>query len=161
LASILTGGSLLLGFSILRRDHRLSERSQVDRVGVWVEGVRLDDHTAAIKIHLRNASDLPIKGVQIRASAEVAYHGSAAKAPLVVRRLKNVLGPGRREHWTVRFSLEKQAESAGTALDPASVSINYVGARPDDIRMKDNAGRLWAMGRDETMRPSRETGEQH
>jgi hypothetical protein len=37
-ASVLTGTSLLLGFSILRHDWQKLERAQVDRVvGVWAE----------------------------------------------------------------------------------------------------------------------------
>ena len=74
-ASVLTGGSLILGFSILLRDRRRMDRSQIDQFAFWVEGDKSDRHTARILIHVKNTSTLPVKGVMIRASANVHYAG--------------------------------------------------------------------------------------
>lgn len=93
-ASLLTGGSLLLGFSILRQDRRTAERAQIDRVGVWVEGGRIDDLNAGIGIHLRNASVLPVKGVLVEASAVVVSRDSLDRALLRSEQREDLIGPG-------------------------------------------------------------------
>lgn len=72
----LGAGSLLLAFMIFIRDRRNSDRTQIDRVGVWftetyerrMPGVGEDQgrvEEADIQVHLRNASDLPVDVAQL------------------------------------------------------------------------------------------------
>jgi hypothetical protein len=74
--SWLGAGSLLLAFVIFFRDRRNSDRAQVDRVGVWFTetyekrfpgiGQNQDRvEEATIRVHVRNASDLPVNVAQL------------------------------------------------------------------------------------------------
>jgi hypothetical protein len=62
--------SLILAFVIFRRDRQNADRSQVDLVGAWGEATYgrrapdtktpIQDLTATVHMHMRNASDLPV-----------------------------------------------------------------------------------------------------
>jgi len=60
-ASILTGGSLLLGFYILLRDRRKEERRQARRIVIQIRMTPIQgDPNSQVKLTLRNTSDQPI-----------------------------------------------------------------------------------------------------
>ncbi|MFE6152374.1 hypothetical protein [Streptomyces sp. NPDC057889] len=59
LSSMLTGGSLLLGFHILLRDRRKEERNEALKVVTWWER-DANDEASFIRIHVRNTADRPI-----------------------------------------------------------------------------------------------------
>jgi hypothetical protein len=152
LASLLTGGSLLLGFSILLRDRRNADRVQVDQFAFWVEGDHRDGNTAAIIIHVINSSNLPVKGIHIQASASVVYDNVTDQARIETEKNCDVLGPGKSRDWEQVFTLAEQAAASGLTLEPDDTSIRYVAARPEDVRLQDNAGRFWTMGENEVLR---------
>jgi hypothetical protein len=56
--AILTGGSLILAFSILIRDRRKDVRAQAMRVLTWIS----DEGDDGCAMHVKNTSDLPIFG---------------------------------------------------------------------------------------------------
>lgn len=58
--SILTGGSLLLGFYILLRDRRGRERQQAEQLGCFFVLVSRGEGPPAVTAHLHNGSGLPI-----------------------------------------------------------------------------------------------------
>jgi hypothetical protein len=156
-ASVLTGGSLLLGFSILLRDRRRMDRSQIDQFAFWVEGDKSDRHTARILIHVKNASALPVKGVTIGASANVHYDGLTFVAKFTAEKVWDVLGPGISDDYESSFSPAQQAASLGLTLDPDRTSIDYVTAMPEYAYLQDNSGRPWAMDNKEVLRRTRRT----
>lgn len=80
--SILTGGSLLLGFSILLRDRRKGEREQAERIVVWgshfthlvfprASGIR----HPAVNVYISNASEKPVVGTALLVVGEYGFHG--------------------------------------------------------------------------------------
>jgi hypothetical protein len=82
--SWLGAGSLLLAFVIFFRDRGNSDRTQVDRLGTWftekyerrVPGLSKDQgrvEEAAIEVHVRNASDLPLHVVQLAYEVRTAW----------------------------------------------------------------------------------------
>jgi len=155
-ASILTGGSLLLGFWILLRDHRMRDRAQIDQFAFWVKGDNSDDrHTAVISIQVRNAGVLPVKGLHIKASADIYYleNGEVLKVPAEGE--WDVLGPGESDNVERTFPLSDQAARSGRRLEPGRTSIDYVDARPVAVRVLDNSGREWVMGKHELLRRAR------
>lgn len=156
-ASVLTGGSLILGFAILLRDRRRMDRSQIDQFAFWVEGDKSDRHTARILIHVKNASTLPVKGLTIGASANVHYDGLTFVAKVTSEKVWDVLGPGISDDHESSFSLAQQAASLGLTLDPDKTSIDYVNARPKYAYLQDNSGRSWTMDSKEVLRRTRRT----
>jgi hypothetical protein len=151
-ASLLTGGSLLLGFWILLRDRRNTDRAQIDRFAFWVEGGRPDRHTASILIHVRNSSNLPVKGIHILVAAVITYDYLTVQGRITAEKNYDVLGPGESDDWERLFTLIEQARSSGLTLEPDQTSIKYVAARPEDVRVQDNSGRIWTMGDNEVLR---------
>jgi hypothetical protein len=134
------------------------DRAQIDQFAFWVEGGKSDHHSASILIHVKNTSTLPVKGLTIRASAEVHYDGLTSVAKLTTEKVWDVLAPGISEDHECSFSLAQQAASSRLTLDPDKMSINYVTARPEYVNLQDNAGRSWTMDRKETLRRTRRTG---
>jgi hypothetical protein len=76
-SSILTSGSLGLGFYILLRDRRTSEREQARKVTVWYE--YMSNGYGVCYVH--NASDQPIRNVSVLAQST----GSTSTRPKPAR----------------------------------------------------------------------------
>lgn len=67
-----TVGAFLVGFLLLRREHRReAERSedergaQAARISAWIEMSRKADGTRELAFHIHNASDMPIYDVEL------------------------------------------------------------------------------------------------
>jgi hypothetical protein len=71
-AAVGTVGAFLLGFLLLRREHKREaeraedeRRAQASRISAWVEAYRRTDGTREIALHIHNASDMPIYEVEL------------------------------------------------------------------------------------------------
>jgi hypothetical protein len=102
----LGAGSLLLAFTIFIRDRWNSDRSQVDRVGVWftetyerrMPGVGEDQgrvEEADIQVHVRNASDLPADVVQLAYEIQTSWMVPNAPPESPVSSYVGTAGEGR------------------------------------------------------------------
>lgn len=67
-----TVGAFLLGFTLLRREHRREadraedeRRAQAASISAWIEAHRRPDGTRELKYHIHNASDMPIYDVEL------------------------------------------------------------------------------------------------
>lgn len=67
-----TVGAFLLGFILLRREHRREaersedeRRAQAARISAWIEAHRRPDGTRELLFHIHNASDMPIYDVAL------------------------------------------------------------------------------------------------
>ena len=70
--SVGTVGAFIVGFVLLRREHRREadraeddRRAQAERVSAWVELRRRDDGSRDLALHVHNASDMPIYEVEL------------------------------------------------------------------------------------------------
>jgi hypothetical protein len=70
--SVGTVGAFVVGFVLLRREHRREadraedeRRAQAARVSAWVELRRGDDGRRELALHVHNASDMPIYEVEL------------------------------------------------------------------------------------------------
>jgi hypothetical protein len=86
----LGAGSLILAFVVFYRDHANAERSQVDLVAAWGEGdydVRMPGEAevveAAIKMYLRNASELPVVVKQLAYEVHTRWYVEDREQPMI------------------------------------------------------------------------------
>lgn len=71
-SAIGTVGAFLLGFILLRREHRREadraedeRRAQATRISAWIEARRRPDGTHELTYHVHNASEMPIYDVSL------------------------------------------------------------------------------------------------
>jgi hypothetical protein len=157
--------SLLLAFTIFIRDRGNTDRSQVDRVGVWFtetyeprfpsageDQARVEE--ATIDVHVRNASDLPVHVVQlayeVRTSWMVpvepqspmpAYMETGGEGS-VQQFLNNFrVPPGETLNGPSRVNVAHLAPEGAVRLSP----IRGVTATANWLLVVDNVGRRWVV----------------
>jgi hypothetical protein len=121
-----TVGAFLVGFLLLRREHRREadraedeRRAQAARISAWIEAGRKPDGTRELAFHIHNASDMPIYDVELPLPTPVEDEPDAEFIGLVP--------PGQ----TVRRTA------------PAHWLRSYVEPEPVQIEFLDSAGRRW------------------
>ena len=129
-----TVGAFLVGFLLLRREHRREaeraedeRRSQAARISAWVEDYRKPDGARELAFHIHNASDMPIYDV------EVPPQGPGESAEFV-----GLVPPGK----TVRRAA------------PAEWLRSYVEPEPVQIEFLDSAGRRWTRDEQGSLAPA-------
>jgi hypothetical protein len=120
-----TVGAFLVGFLLLRREHRREadraeddRRAQAARISAWIEMVRKPDGSRELAFHIHNASDMPIYEVELP-SPEGDDTESAEFIGLVPPG-QTILRPA-----------------------PAAWTRSYVEPEPVQIEFLDSAGRRW------------------
>jgi len=121
-----TVGAFLVGFILLRREHRREaeraedeRRGQAERISAWVEAIRKVDGTRELAFHIHNASAMPIYEVEL---------------PLPARD---------REELAIEFiGLVPPGQTVKRAA-PAEWLRSYVEPEPVQIEFLDSAGRRW------------------
>lgn len=121
-----TVGAFLVGFLLLRREHRREaeraedeRRAQAERISAWIELHRKPDGTRELAFHIHNASDMPIYEVELPLSTGPHEEFAAEFVGLVP--------PGQ----TIRRAA------------PAEWLRSYVEPEPVQIEFLDSAGRRW------------------
>lgn len=121
-----TVGAFVVGFVLLRREHRREadraedeRRAQAACISAWVELYRKPDGTKELAFHVHNASDMPIYEVELPLSGQ-PIDGHVEFVGLVP--------PGQ----TVRRAA------------PGDWLRTYVEPEPVQIEFLDSAGRRWA-----------------
>jgi len=121
-----TVGAFLVGFLLLRREHRREaersedeRRAQAARISAWVELHRKPDGGRELAFHIHNASDMPIYDVELPMPAPQGQERAAEFVGLVP--------PGQ----TIRRSA------------PHDWLRTYVEPEPVEIEFLDSAGRRW------------------
>jgi hypothetical protein len=158
-----TAGALVIGLVILLRDHRNTERAQVDLVGAWAEerverrvpGEPLVEQ-AEIWIFLRNASELPVEVKHLEYTIRTRWlvpTGDGAWEPvdgvpagpyhLYDIQLRSHAGVPN-EFWNNNatpneVNLAHTAPERAEALDP----LTGVRCEINSVVVLDNAGRKW------------------
>ena len=125
-SAIGTVGAFLVGFILLRREHRREaeraedeRRGQAKRISAWVEATRRVDGTRELAFHIHNASAMPIYEVEL---------------PLPARDC---------EEQAIEFiGLVPPGQTAKRAA-PAQWLRSYVEPEPVQIEFLDSAGRRW------------------
>lgn len=125
-SAIGTVGAFLIGFVLLRREHRREaersedeRRAQAARISAWIEAHRRSGGTRELLYHIHNASDMPIYDVAL-----------PTPTPADDGRTEEFVGlvpPGQ----TVRRPA------------PAAWLCTYVEPEPVQIEFLDSAGRRW------------------
>jgi hypothetical protein len=121
-----TVGAFLVGFLLLRREHRREaersedeRRAQAARISAWIEMGRKVDGTRELAFHIHNASDMPIYDVELPLPTRTEEEFAAEFVGLVP--------PGQ----TIRRAA------------PAEWLRSYVEPEPVQIEFLDSAGRRW------------------
>ena len=135
-----TVGAFLVGFLLLRREHRREadraedeRRAQAERISAWVEAYRKPDGSRELAFHIHNAS----------AHADLRGRAAAADPSATRSRAAEFVGlvpPGQ--------TIQRAA--------PADWLRSYVDPEPVQIEFLDSAGRRWS--RDEQGSLSAQTG---
>ena len=122
-----TIGAFLVGFLLLRREHRREadraedeRRAQAARISAWVELHRRPDGGRELAFHVHNASDMPIYDVELPMPAPPGQERGAEFVGLVP--------PGQ----TIRRPAPQ--EWLRTHVEPEPVEIEFL----------DSAGRRWS-----------------
>lgn len=144
-AAIGTVGAFLLGFLLLRREHRREadraedeRRAQASRISAWIEAYRKPDGSREVAFHIHNASDMPIYEV------ELPLPGLSQDEP--AEEFIGLVPPGQ----TIR------------RLAPAGWRRSYIEPEPVQIEFLDSAGRRWTRDEQGALTPgSRETSHTH
>ena len=128
--SIGTVGAFVIGFVLLRSEHRREadrtedeRRAQASRVSAWVEFFRTPDGSRELLLHVHNSSDMPIYEVEL---------------PLPTR--------GDDEPETEFIGLVPPGQTVRRQA-PHDWLASYVGPEPIEIEFLDSAG--WQWRRDE------------
>jgi hypothetical protein len=98
---------------------------------------------------------LPVKGLQIKASADIHYLEHDEVSEVAAEGEWGVLGPDESDNREYTFRLSDLAVPSGRRLESSRTSIDYVAARPVSVHVLDNSGREWVMGKHEMLRPAR------
>lgn len=121
-----TVGAFLVGFILLRREHRREaeraeddRRTQAARISAWVELHRKPDGGRELAFHIHNASDMPIYEVDLPMPAPLGRERATEFVGLVP--------PGQ----TIRRAAPQ--EWLGSYVEPEPVEIEFL----------DSAGRRW------------------
>lgn len=121
-----TVGAFLVGFLLLRREHRREaeraedeHRAQAARISAWIEVHRKPDGTKELAFHIHNASDMPIYEVELPLPAPSQKEPTSEFVGLVP--------PGQ----TIRRPA------------PAEWLRSYIEPEPVQIEFLDSAGRRW------------------
>lgn len=122
--SLLTGGSLLMGFNIMRRDRARDEAAEARLLSCRIRGQRND-----IVVHVTNAGSLPIHHLAVAVAMPSEVEAAGGKLPrsgafLPVHALD--IGPGEEEE--LRWSRDE--------------------AHPLYVSFTDSSGRRWRRGFD-------------
>jgi hypothetical protein len=122
-----TVGAFVVGFVLLRREHRREadraddeRRAQAARVSAWVEIIRNVDGTRELAFHIHNASGMPIYEVELPLPAPRGEEQATEFVGLVP--------PGQ--------TVKRPA--------PAEWLRSYVEPEPIQIEFLDSAGRRWS-----------------
>ena len=122
-----TVGAFVVGFVLLRREHRREadraedeRRAQAERISAWVEIIRKVDGGRELAFHIHNASAMPIYEVELPLPARDGEEPSAEFVGLVP--------PGQ--------TIKRPA--------PAEWLRSYVEPEPVQIEFLDSAGRRWS-----------------
>ncbi len=121
-----TIGAFMVGFLLLRREHRREaeraedeRRAQAERISAWVEATRRVDGTREVAFHIHNASAMPIYEVELPLPAREGKEQAIEFVGLVP--------PGQ--------TVKRPA--------PADWLRSYVDPEPVQIEFLDSAGRRW------------------
>jgi hypothetical protein len=122
-----TVGAFLVGFLLLRREHRREavraddeRRSQAEKISAWVELVQKVDGSRALDLHIHNASAMPIYEVELPLPTR---DDEDARTEFV-----GLVPPGR--------TIRRQA--------PGEWLRSYIQPEPVQIEFLDSAGRRWS-----------------
>ena len=122
-----TVGAFLVGFLLLRREHRREadraedeRRAQAERISAWIELTRKLDGNRELAFHIHNASAMPIYDVEL---------------PLPAR--------GDEEPGSEFVGLVPPGQTIRRAA-PADWLRTYVEPEPVQIEFLDSAGRRWS-----------------
>ncbi|MFC3738839.1 hypothetical protein [Paractinoplanes deccanensis] len=120
-------GAFIVGFSLLRREHRREadrgeeeRRAQAERISAWVEIVRTPEGGREVSFHVHNASPMPIYEVELPLPAHEDEEPASEFVGLVP--------PGR--------TVQRPA--------PAEWLRSYIEPEPVQIEFLDSAGRRWS-----------------
>lgn len=123
-----TVGAFLVGFALLRREHRREadraedeRRAQASRISAWVEATSRPGAPRRVEFHIHNASEMPIYEVEL----PLALPGR--QEPEQADEFIGLIPPGQ----TVRRPA------------PAEWQRAYVEPEPIPIEFLDSAGRRW------------------
>ena len=126
-AAVGTVGAFLVGFLLLRREHRREadraedeRRAQAERISAWVELIRKIDGGREVAFHIHNASAMPIYEVELPLPARDGEEPGSEFVGLVP--------PGQ--------TIQRAA--------PADWLRSYVEPEPVQIEFLDSAGRRWS-----------------
>lgn len=121
-----TVGAFLVGFILLRREHRREagraedeRRAQASRISAWIEAHRQADGTRQVAFHIHNSSQMPIYEVEL---------------PLPI--------PSQTEPAGEFIGLVPPGQTVRRAA-PAEWQRTYVEPEPIQIEFLDSAGRRW------------------
>lgn len=141
------GVSLLLAFVIFFRDRRERARTQADLVGIWFDRPEWTPGAAptiTVELHIRNASQLPVRINEIAFTVTPTWAGvphgpnqlrSQRATPIISRRsLPTPLPPGRDE--VIALSYEPVNSAGGVGLGQVDCGVT-------EAQIVDNAGRTW------------------
>ena len=132
-----TVGAFLVGFLLLRREHRREaeraedeRRAQASHISAWVEMYRRPDGTRQVAFHIHNASQMPIY--------EVELPQPVPSQPEPAEEFIGLVPPGQ----TVRRAA------------PAEWQRTYVEPEPVQIEFLDSAGRRWVRDEQGSLAPA-------
>ena len=122
-----TVGAFLVGFLLLRREHRREaeraddeRRAQAERISAWIELTRKLDGSRDLAFHIHNASAMPIYEVELPLPSRGEQEPSSEFVGLVP--------PGQ--------TIQRPA--------PTDWLRSYVDPEPVQIEFLDSAGRRWS-----------------
>jgi hypothetical protein len=136
-AAVGTVGAFLVGFLLLRREHRREagraeddRRAQAERISAWVELARKVDGGRELAFHIHNASAMPIYEVELPLPARGDEEPGSEFVGLVP--------PGQ--------TIQRPA--------PGEWLRSYVEPEPVQIEFLDSAGRRWSRDEQGTLSPA-------
>lgn len=122
-----TVGAFLVGFLLLRREHRREavradeeRRAQAEQISAWVELTQKQDGNRVLELHIHNASAMPIYEAELPLPAR---DGEEPRSEFV-----GLVPPGR--------TVQRPA--------PAEWLRSYSQPEPVQIEFLDSAGRRWS-----------------
>jgi hypothetical protein len=132
-----TVGAFLVGFLLLRREHRREadraedeRRDQAARISAWVEAERRPDGSRQVAFHIHNASEMPIYEVEL---------------PLPV--------PAQQEPAEEFIGLVPPGQTIRRPAPPGW-QRSYVEPEPVPIEFLDSAGRRWVRDEQGALAPA-------
>lgn len=136
-----TVGAFLLGFLLLRREHRREadraeddRRTQASQISAWVEAHRRPDGTREVAFHIHNASDMPIYEVELPLPAPAGeepaeeFIGLVPARPPAAARRPDGNAPTSNPNQS-RSSSSTAPDAAGPATNKAPCSAPATGPR--------------------------------